>query len=77
MGFVLSFIKIKNQPMGRQVCLTMPQQAINREIYRLGPSITKNFIISGQTRVRVGQHYLQNQPDPKVDQVVGYCHSYH
>ena len=24
MGFVLSFIKIKGQPMGRQVCLTMP-----------------------------------------------------
>ena len=24
MGFVLSFIKIKYQPMGRQVCLTMP-----------------------------------------------------
>ena len=76
MGFVLSFIKIKNQPMGRQVCLTMPQQAINREIYRLGPSITKNFIISGQTRVRVGQHYLQNRPDPMADQVVEYCHSY-
>ena len=76
MGFVLSFIKIRDQPMGRQVCLTMPQQAINREIYRLGPSITKNFIISGQTRVRVGQHYLQNRPDPKADQVVEYCHSY-
>ena len=24
MGFVLSFIKIRDQPLGRQVCLTMP-----------------------------------------------------
>ena len=24
MGFVMSFIKIRDQPMGRQVCLTMP-----------------------------------------------------
>jgi hypothetical protein len=25
MGFVVPFIKIRDQPMGRQVCLTMPQ----------------------------------------------------
>ena len=26
MGFVLSFIKIRDQPLGRQVCLTMPHE---------------------------------------------------
>ena len=29
MGFVLSFIKIRHQPMGRQVCLTMPIRTCN------------------------------------------------
>ena len=50
--------------------------SFNKNTKHLSYSLTKKFIISGQTRVRVGQHYLQNQPDPKADQVVGYCHSY-
>jgi len=33
MGFVLSFIKIKGQPMGRQVCLTMPANVLMEGIY--------------------------------------------
>ena len=31
MGFVLSFIKIKDYPQHRQVCLTMPRKPINEK----------------------------------------------
>jgi len=31
MGFVMSFIKIRHQPMGRQVCLTMPSGRLHSQ----------------------------------------------
>ena len=43
MGFVLSFIKIRYQPLGRQVCLTMPKLVSS---YYLSPWSIKSKLSS-------------------------------